>query len=118
MQGMTKAGGSGFGRVGIELLAETADYLTTKLRGDGVANAEAIARATVEHLAEYWGGGSFYLPLARSVRRQQRDEQIRLTFDGRNYVELARQHGLSERAIRYIVDGRNRPAAATKETHR
>jgi len=42
--------------------------------------------------------------LRETTGRRRRDENIRESFDGRNYRELARRHRLSTRQVRRIVD--------------
>lgn len=39
----------------------------------------------------------------KKIYYSQRDREIRMAFNGRNYAELSKQYGLCERQIRNIV---------------
>ena len=46
--------------------------------------------------------------LREALDRDDRDDAIRDTFDGRNYARLARKHRLSTRQVRRILDDERR----------
>ena len=50
--------------------------------------------------------------LRQWIERDERDEQIRGAFDGRNYDTLARRHRLSTRQVRRIVHRPRHPPTA------
>ena len=68
--------------------AEVADVI-------GLENALALIRAR--------GGESLYVPSRARIELKARDRQIAADFDGANYRELARQHGLSVNRVRQLT---------------
>ncbi|MGP8432011.1 Mor transcription activator family protein [Paraburkholderia fungorum] len=71
----------------------------------------------VESIRSQCGGSAFYLSRGRSYVLTQREEQIWREFDGKNYYQLAKKHGLSETRIRTIVKrGKARDRARRQST--
>ena len=62
-----------------------------------------IAKEQVLTTAFQIGGRHFYMPAGVVFTRQQVAQSILKDFNGRNYDELAAQHGLSAMRIRQIV---------------
>ena len=62
-----------------------------------------IAKEQVLTTAYQIGGRQFYMPAGVVFSRQLIAQSILKDFNGRNYGELAAQHGLSEMRIRQIV---------------
>ncbi len=56
-----------------------------------------------QDLAREFGGE--YLYVSKRFMTSQRDKEIIAAFNGRNVKELAKQFGLCERRIQYIVNG-------------
>lgn len=56
--------------------------------------------------------------LTQCASRRGRDEDIRDGFDGRNYEELGRKHGLSTRQVRRLVDEPRKGAPRNPATRR
>lgn len=87
--------------------------LTAALRGEAGMNEPDACRISVDvlrGLSKRCGGQYLYCPrIARAIperptlSRRERDKEIRARFDGRNYLELCQQYGLTERRIRQIV---------------
>lgn len=77
--------------------------------------AELIGLPALMELVRARGGEYIYLPKPESLQAAARNREIRKKFNGRNYRELAREHNLTVRWVRAIVDnGRretDRPAA-------
>ena len=70
----------------------------------GVLHAMArVATAQLQHLAAEKGGKAIYLAKGVAAMLAARDELIWREFNGRNYAELARRHGLTEMRVRQIV---------------
>ena len=65
--------------------------------------AEVIGLENYKQLIARYGGTSIYIPKADRKERMKRNEQIRITFDGYNFRELAQKFGLTEVTIRSIV---------------
>jgi Mor family transcriptional regulator len=61
--------------------------------------AARLADTLAERLMLRLGGDSLYVPKSRRVDRAAVHE----AFDGTNYAELARAHGVTERRIRQIL---------------
>ena len=69
-----------------------------------------IATAVEESIRRSHGGIEHYI---HGIDMQKRNRQIMAEFDGRNYANLARKMGLSQRMIRNIITAeyaRLRPA--------
>lgn len=58
------------------------------------------ARRFATDVCREFGGDRLYVS---KISYSQRDREIRGAFNGRNYAELMKQYGLSERRIREIV---------------
>lgn len=88
-----------------ELLSDLEQKATGFLRERGVAPeiAEHVAIHLANHLADHWGGQLVNIPKDHVYKIASRDLDIYNAFDGRNHAALARQFGLSVRAIYDIV---------------
>lgn len=64
---------------------------------------EPVGKSIARALCEEIGGQRISMPSLATLERLERNRQIRLAFNGRNYRELAIQYGLDERQIRRIV---------------
>ncbi|GAA5784660.1 Mor transcription activator family protein [Chitiniphilus shinanonensis] len=89
-----------------ELLREMVDLLTQSVAENSQLAPEVarlVAQEATDQVAIRWGGSHFYLPKDhyRIVTEQHR--AIYDKFDGHNTAELARETGLTERAIQRIV---------------
>ena len=62
-----------------------------------------LAMEQLQYLSGHMGGGGFYLAKGVAAMLAARDELIWREFNGRNYAELARRHGLTEMRVRQIV---------------
>ena len=69
----------------------------------GAQKYNEAAAALVDRLIIRLGGLQIYVPLQSAAFRKNRDEQVRLSFNGRNIKELARKYNMSERSIRRIA---------------
>ena len=79
--------------------------------GDNDARGWMLLEALCEELHPV---GPVDAPSVASLRaasdRPGRNDEIRKTFDGTNYGQLARRHRLSQRQVRRIVDGPRKAA--------
>lgn len=62
--------------------------------------AAPIASAVLDAFREHYAGREIYIP-ARS--RDDRNERILRTFNGRNHHDLMKEHGLSRRQLNRIL---------------
>lgn len=89
---------------------EFAEVAYVGLLGSGVANAVPrellglAACAVMFQVAHVLGGATFYIPKIDQLQRVWRERHISANFNGRNYAQLARKHGLSEMRVRQILD--------------
>jgi Mor family transcriptional regulator len=65
--------------------------------------AEEIGLEALLRLVVLRGGEPLYLPKKERLAIAARDRAIVDEFNGRNFCELARKHGLTERWVRVIV---------------
>ena len=65
--------------------------------------AQQVGQIVAMAISKDWRGQSIYIPRGVSLLAYQRDLQIWREFNGRNYAELARRHGLTEMRVRQIV---------------
>lgn len=105
-----------------EIWCDLAEQAFLTLRADPAMkgiNAVDLARCTVMMVYQFahslGGNSGMYIPMGTSLRksRADRDKQICADFNGTNYRELARIHGLSEMRVRQIISPRvyNKPKA-------
>jgi Mor family transcriptional regulator len=66
----------------------------------GQATGEAIVRALYEEA----GGMRLRVPTLSDLERQQRDDRIRILFNGRNHQELAARFGITDTHVRRILE--------------
>lgn len=67
--------------------------------------AEAIGIKALIELSKSFGGTALYIPQIENVIKPIRDSLIKKEFDGGNYTKLALKYKLSERYIRYLING-------------
>jgi len=84
---------------------------------DEMGAAARLAIRLVVQLCQDFGGRSFYMhksPLAAVYAQAARDKAIADAFNGRNILDLARQHGLTEMRIRQIVNQQHQREKSVK----
>lgn len=88
-----------------ELLVDLEHQASCFLQKYGVKTdiAEHLAISLANHIADHWGGQLINLPKDHVYKIASRDYDIYKAFNGRNHAELAREFGLSVRAIYDIV---------------
>ena len=64
---------------------------------------EIVGMDKFREIIDAAGGELVYLPLRRTLCREQIREQIRAEYDGENVAELANRYSYSERYIRSII---------------
>lgn len=57
----------------------------------------------IKKIINFFGGEMIYIP-KKIKHTKQRNDEIKAKFSGDNYRELAKEHGLTTRQIRIIVD--------------
>lgn len=67
------------------------------------AEAETIGFDTYIDLVRSFGGGYVYFPLAETLARRYRDEQIKSEYPALTVTQLARKYKLSLSSIREII---------------
>ncbi len=75
--------------------------------------AEALSIEAALKLSKCFGGMRLYIPKIEGLLRSNRDEQIRMNFNGINHRELAQKYKLSESQIRTIVQKHAKPLRRT-----
>lgn len=73
------------------------------LRGEQREIAQAIGIKAYIELVKLYGGSNIYIAKMDKLLCIKRDAEIVRRFNGDNYSSLAKQFGLSERAIRTII---------------
>ena len=73
------------------------------LTGDMKVFAESAGLDATLTLLRCFAGGTVYVPQAKNIIREKRDNSIRARFNGSNYAELSRVFNLSIRQIRNIT---------------
>lgn len=73
------------------------------LRGEQREIAQAIGIKAYIELVKLYGGSNIYIAKMDKLFCIKRDAEIIRHFNGKNYTSLAKQYGLSERAVRTIV---------------
>lgn len=73
------------------------------LRGEQRELARVIGIESYLKLVEVYGGSNIYVAKMDKLLCIKRDAEIVHKFDGNNYATLAKQYGLSERAVRTII---------------
>lgn len=90
-----------------EILQDMGEVIIQVLQRKGIAvevASEAAWQAT-EKVRERWGGTDPYIPKGDHLELAQRDQEIFEAWRaGKGYVELAREHDLSEQRVRVIVN--------------
>ena len=88
-----------------KIFKEFAHSLTQDLTGQGVPKDQAsfFAFRAVETIRKIFGGQQIYIPKGLKFFLSERDAKILSKFNGRNYAELSRELGMTERNLRRIV---------------
>ena len=73
------------------------------LRGEQREIAQAIGIKAYIELVKLYGGSNIYIAKMDKLFCIKRDAEIIRHFNGEIYTSLAKQYGLSERAVRTIV---------------
>jgi len=66
--------------------------------------AEQLGWYIANAMAEHWGGQQISFPKDVKFHLTQRDQDIYQKFNGRNHWELAKEYGVTTRAIYRIID--------------
>ncbi len=77
------------------------------LKGEQKELAKTIGMEAYRNLVEAYGGSSIYVAKDDRIKNFQRDSEIIQKFTGNNYYALAKEYGLSERAVRNIIAKQN-----------
>ncbi len=80
------------------------DIHADKLQGKHANLARIIGIDRFLTLCELYGGTRIYIPKKDRLCQKVRDMEIKHSFDGRNYKQLAARYSLSARRVRQIVD--------------
>lgn len=88
-----------------ELLSDLVAVAEDVLQEYDVAESVATvtANALADRLADHWGGQNISFPKDFHWKLAQLEVEIYDGFDGRNYDELARRYGMTERGIRKLI---------------
>ncbi|WP_219211884.1 Mor transcription activator family protein [Variovorax boronicumulans] len=88
-----------------ELLADLVQLAERVLRENEVtpAAASTVACALADRLAAHWGGQMIYIPADFQWKLAQVELEIYDAFNGSNYIELARRHGMTESGLRRLI---------------
>lgn len=88
-----------------ELLEDIAAHATNVLTeyGVNVELADQAAVAIIDHLVEHWGGQLITFPKDFFFRMAKRDQEIYDRFTGHNYAELAKEYGITQRAVYKVI---------------
>lgn len=73
-------------------------------RGVEVVTARAAGQECAEAVSRDFGGQQIYVPMGKFLKLSQRDREIYARWNGRNDVALCREHGISERHLRRIIE--------------
>ena len=87
-----------------ELLCDADDSIQRTLTSRGISpeSAEQASAAVIEMLMQHWAGQQINFPSFRASLRE-RDASILEQSATRSIADLAREYGLSERAIRKVL---------------
>lgn len=87
-------------------LKELAHFTTKEFVEMGFPDdlANYFAFIVTELVRKKWGGSQLYIPSGKKVHIAVRNSEIFKRFDGKNYLELSQEVGLTERQIRYIIE--------------
>lgn len=77
------------------------------LQGEQRQIAETIGLEAYLKLVKIYGGTNIYIAKIDKLLSIKRDEEIVKRFNGYNFKSLANQYGLSERAVREIINREN-----------
>lgn len=68
------------------------------------AIADALAVVLAEHMRAEFGGDRIYISKKAGQSLAERDAAIRSAFNGTNYAMLAREHSITPRQVRRILN--------------
>lgn len=77
-----------------------------QLSGDQKELAEIVGLEAYRKLVENFGGCQIYIPKLEMTLKKIRNIEIRNSFNGSNYRELAKKYHLSEKTVREIISGK------------
>lgn len=80
-----------------------------------LAHRDALAVALVDAVRGHFGGAQIYIPKPGAEQVSERNRQIYAAFNGRNYMQLAREFDLTERHVRDIVEACRAADVATRQ---
>ena len=97
-----------------ELLSDLASQVAVVLAEFNVSDAiaEQAGSAIADHVAERWGGQLINIPKDYRYNLSKRDLEIYERVRGNNLNELAREYGISVRAIYRVIQRTKRMAVA------
>lgn len=84
----------------LDIINQEAQHVAMRF---GIACGSDLAAALTARIIACLGGTTIYIPSAATQNAKSRNSQIHDDFNGRNYAELARKNGLSEKQIRNII---------------
>lgn len=67
------------------------------------AEAEIMGLNTYVELVRFFGGSHIYFPVAETLTRRYRDEQIKSEYPALTLTQLARKYRLSISSIREVI---------------
>lgn len=85
------------------------------LWGDQVDLAELIGLENYRKLVKNYGGNSIRILQEATLIKEKRDDEIRSSFTGDNFIELSKKYRLSDRTIRSIVSKETRRRKGKKK---
>lgn len=87
------------------LLADLVQVATAHMEENEVPGAVAVtvAHSLADRLADYWGGQVIVFPRDFLWKLAKLELEIYDQFNGQNYDELARQHGMTVRGVRKLI---------------
>jgi len=74
-----------------------------QLSGDQREIAETVGLEAYKNLVERFGGCQLYIQKSETISKEIRNQEIKKSFSGNNYRELAKKYNLSMVTIRKIV---------------
>jgi Mor family transcriptional regulator len=65
--------------------------------------AAALTLKIYQRIQRNWGGCEVYIPTGNILEKMDRNNRIRMRFNGSNHDDLAREFGLHRRSIERIL---------------
>lgn len=87
------------------LLADLAEVATALFEENEIPSAVATitANALADRLSDYWGGQVIVFPRDYLWKLAKLELEIYDQFNGQNYDDLARKHGMTTRGVRKLI---------------